>query len=103
MTTRRVLRWAVPVDDRWHAIGNGKVVMVGCRNHTAGLPSALVEVWTEELCPDNWPKSSVPDERRVTVVGTGHPIPDEAQVHLGSVFDAGGSLVWHLYSEADPF
>jgi hypothetical protein len=96
---RRVLRWEVPVDDQWHDIGGGKVVHVDNRPTLPGLPSGRVEVWTEEPTPEDWPateRGMVP-LRNVIVVGTGHPIPDEATTHLGSVLDADGRLVWHLY------
>jgi hypothetical protein len=81
--SRRVLRWEVPVDDHVHEIGGGRLLWVAARN------LGVVEAWTEE-------DGSQP-ARLAVVVGTGHPIPEDATDHLGSTFDAGGALVWHLY------
>ena len=36
------------------------------------------------------------EERRFTVVGTGHFVPDGAS-HIASCVASGGALVWHLY------
>lgn len=43
-----------------------------------------------------------PDARRVSrqirVVGTGHPIPDDlVLVYVGSLQQANGNLVWHIF------
>lgn len=86
---RRVLRYEVPVDDRWHELWlSGEVVHVDTRRPD------VVEFWAlaggEVRC------------RRFVVVGTAHRIPDEATRHVGSVLAAGGALAWHLF-EATPW
>jgi hypothetical protein len=41
--------------------------------------------------------ADAPKEQRLFLIcGTGHPIPDGAQ-YIGTVQDAGGSLIWHVY------
>jgi hypothetical protein len=85
-----VLKWNVPVDDDWHEIGAGPVVLVACQSTVD-----VVQVWTDE--------GDVESVRRrsVRVYGTGHEVPlfDE---HLGSVMTAGGALVWHLFAKTEP-
>lgn len=34
---------------------------------------------------------------RFFVIGTGNPMPDDAVLYIGSVFDR--SFVWHIYTE----
>lgn len=82
---KRVLKWAVPVDDLDHPIGAGPVVLVDCL-----LPN-LVNVWTEETQADG----RIP-LRRVRVFGTGHPIMGGDR-HLGSTKHEDTGLVWHVY------
>lgn len=100
MTDRRVLRWDVPVDDSWHQIGGGPVMLVDCRALIPGAPTGRVEVWTLERVGADWPKSGPLDQtREVAVFGTGHRLDPQARTHLGSVLDpaVGGSLVWHIF------
>lgn len=94
--TTRVLRWSVPIDDKPHPIGAGKVVLVATR--VGPTPRNVVEVWTEEHLPPEWPKVD-PPLRTVQVFGTGHEIPSLFDKHVGSCLDAitNGSLVWHVY------
>lgn len=80
----RVLKWDVPVDDKDHPIGSGKVVLVACQ-----FGSGVVQVWTEE--PDDRPKM-----RRARAYGTGHVIPAR-DVHIGSTVALNTTLVWHVY------
>lgn len=90
---RRVLRWEVPVNDQWHDIGWGKVVLVDARSF------GTVEVWTEEHMAEA--------TRPARVFGTGHPIesPNDdptAVEHVGSCFDTQTKrLVWHVYAEKE--
>ena len=86
---RRVLKWDVPVDDREHEIGGGRVRLVACQHS-----HDIVQVWTEEPEHPGFGRTTPP--RMARVFGTGHPLPEAAN-HLGSVVTAGGSLVWHLY------
>jgi hypothetical protein len=86
--TARIFRYEVPVDDRWHEFElSGDVLAVGCRTPT------LVEFWARHS--DDTP----PVTRRFGVVGTGHPLPDNAR-HRGTVVAPGGHLVWHLLEAA---
>lgn len=83
---RRVLKWAVPVDDHDHPIGGGPIVHVG----TQGGDNTVVCVWTEES------DTTLMATRRARVYGTGQPLP-ESDVHLGSV--VAGPFVWHVYGK----
>ena len=103
MAQRRVLRWTVPVDDQPWRIGTGPVVLVACRNDeriARGEPRS-VEVWTDETLHDDWPEVDTSGWRRAQVYGTGQPVPAGAK-HLGSALDAGGRLVWHLFTVGGP-
>lgn len=84
-----VLKWPVPVDDQDHAIGNGRVVLVGSQGE-----HGTVYVWTIE------PGVNVTTARKVRVVGTGHPNPGDDWVHIGSTI--AGPFVWHVFAWA-PF
>lgn len=92
--TRRILKWPVPVDDKPHLIGSGKVVLVEVQNR---YPET-VYVWTEERGDGEHEATA---DRAVQVYGTGHLLPQHA-VHLGSVQyplpDGPGQVVWHLYA-----
>lgn len=81
MTTRRILKWTIPVDDRDHPIGAGPVVHVGCQGGNA----YTVAVWTDE--------TGDPALTSARVYGTGQPLPahDEA---IGSAI--AGPFVWHV-------
>lgn len=86
----RVFRWEVPVDDRDHKIGAGKVL------HVATRRDIVVEVWTEEDAPAD---ELILPTRRATAIGTGYEVPED-MVHLGSTLTSSGYFVWHLYGEA---
>lgn len=80
MTTRRIFKWTIPVDDRDHPIGGGPVVHVACQ-HGPGS----VQVWTDES-----------DELAATsarVYGTGQPLPPDDEA-VGSAI--AGPFVWHV-------
>ncbi len=83
--SKRVLKWNVPVDDRPHPTGAGKVLYVQCQY---GPDS--VQVWTEES------ELTAGAERQVQVFGTGHQVPFDA-IYLGTAVAMDGALVWHLY------
>lgn len=108
---QRVLRWEVPVDDKWHQIGAGRVVEVASRTHRE-RPGDLVEVWTLEQTRD----ASTADlqQRSVIIVGTGHPAPMDStylgtsivpELRLASPASLGttgdvvslAGLVWHVF------
>lgn len=95
----RVLRFAVPVDDAWHAIGSGPVVHVDCRTGE----NDVVQVWTLECEPlDNVLAGNLRSDfgRYVRVFGTGHSIPAGAS-HIGTALTAGGALVWHVFERSE--
>lgn len=79
---RRILKWTVPVDDRPHNIGGGRVVRVDCQ-----YGPQSVQVWTDELNEDG-------QARLVQVFSTGQPVPATFGEHLGSAMHSG--LVWHV-------
>src|SRR3990167_8566141 len=108
---QRVLRWDVPVDDKWHDIGAGRVVHVAARDHRK-RPGDLVEVWTlEESAGTN---TAGPRKRSVKVIGTGHPAPGDT-AYLGTAVvptfflpldvvegrsnevESSAGLVWHVF------
>lgn len=79
----RILRYEVPVDDRWHTIlEHGVVLHVECRRPD------VVEFWAWER-----PGLTLPTEYRV--YGTGHTV-DSPGSHVGTAVAPGGLLVWHL-------
>lgn len=42
------------------------------------------------------------EERKIVIIGTGHPIPNQVVDklhHLGTVPMSGGSLIWHIFEE----
>jgi len=114
----RVLRWDVPVDDGWHEIGAGAVVHVAARAHRE-RPGDLVEVWTLESSPGAGLDPSELRKRSVSVFGTGHLLPRDAQ-HIGSAvvpsfrvvsgptrgdverIESIAGLVWHVFAKYDP-
>jgi hypothetical protein len=85
----RMLRYEVPVDDRWHTIELG-----GDPLHIAARNPSIVEFWTladtgAEVRP-----------RSFRVFGTGQPLDRSARVYRGTVLTFGGQLVWHLFEAA---
>ena len=89
----RVLRWEIPVDDRWHEIGGGRVLHVACR-----APSIdIVHVWT--VAPDSTPTAP----RRARFIATGQPLPATAGDHLGTAITHDDTLVWHVFEQTTPW
>lgn len=82
----RVLKQSVPVDDRIHPIGGGKVLLTACQNGPGS-----VQVWTEES-----EDRGIVNPRAAIVIGTGMSVP-EGFVHIGSAMAS--SLVWHVYAK----
>lgn len=81
MTTPKIYRYEVPVDDKWyvHELSGG-IKHVACRRH------GVVEFWALH--------SGGPTIRRAfRVFGTGQPLPDLVE-HRGTALD--GGFVWHL-------
>lgn len=92
---RRVLRWEVPVDDAWQAIGHGRVLHIACRPDSPDV----VHVWTLEDGPDMSP-GEVPS-RNARVFGTGHNLPADVGNHLGSALTTDGVFAWHVFEQAE--
>lgn len=89
MSSKRVLKWSVPVDDQDHPIGGGRVVHVACQSGVVDV----VQVWTEEA--DDVPRAV----RHARVYGTGQRIP-ESDEHIGTALTPvhpPKTLVWHVY------
>ena len=85
MTTKRILRYEVPVDDHVHEISlAGDPLSVECRD-----PYRL-EFWAQ------WTDEVPETPRRFVAVGTGHRLPDKTICHWGTAITGGGLLVWHL-------
>ncbi|MBM0235939.1 hypothetical protein JNW88_00355 [Micromonospora sp. ATA32] len=85
-TTARILRFEVPVDDRWHIL-----TLPGPIVHIATRRPDVVEVWaTTDGC--------YPQEHDLRVYGTGEPYPADCGnvCHVGTAIAPGGALVWHL-------
>lgn len=80
----RVLRFEIPVDERWHALQlGGPIVHVGVRTPD------VVQLWAID--------TGAPSVlRSFRVFGTGQPLPPRVQ-HIGTAIAAGGQLVWHLF------
>lgn len=89
--SRTVHRYRVAIRDeptRWEMRSGAEVVHVGFGPNT--LPGH-VDVWVEEDLTD------VIARREFYIVGTGHPVPERAARHVGSVFDQARRLMWHVY------
>lgn len=95
---RRVLRYVVPIDGQVHEIADGRVLMAAPQRD-AVWPARELEVWVEaEILTRVRTDPPLPLEPAATsdvqVVGTGEPLPADAE-HLASCID--DRLVWHLY------
>lgn len=89
----RVHKWVVPVDDKPHYIGSGRVVHVDSPRGRIDE----VTVWTHE----HDPIPGFPDRKDlVQVYGTGQELPPRAIV-LGTVVVSNGNLVWHVVLRYD--
>lgn len=96
MTSRRVLRYEIPIDDNFHEIPAGKILHLSDyrQKHITG-ERARIEVWVETTFDGSRVLSPIVGLQRVQVFGTGHPLPEDA-THLATCLD--GALVWHLYN-----
>lgn len=86
----RVLKYSVPVDDRWHVLQvAGPLLHVACQ-----YGPESVQVWASDA------PSPV---RQFRVFGTGQVVDGGPEAerftyhHAGSAITAGGALVWHLF------
>ncbi len=84
MSERRILRYTVPVDGRWHRIeGALAPLRVGCRK------TEVVEFWAWE-----WPEDPASADYRV--IGTGEPVDDTGVQYVDTTYDVKTQYVWHL-------
>lgn len=96
----RILKWAVPVDDQWHPIGPGPVVLVGKSPDEPGIRTAYV--WTLE--PDTNPRDA--SDAQIRTAARSHPPREACVVGTGQLFDGWGCshlgsyvaapFVWHV-------
>lgn len=107
----KILKWTIPIDDKWHRIGNGRPILVLPEPEnsefywrTPGQPCVLV--WTIEPSES---EARIDDEileaagarKKITearVYGTGHELPPHA-AYAGSCRDdvgGRGAFVWHV-------
>lgn len=107
MKTSRILKWTVPLDDKWHQIGKGPVALVAEIYRDPDYLSSegdFANVWTVEEGDDKpTVKDKIMAEQGVTpkvkvakVVGTNHQYPKECE-HLGSY--RSGRWVWHVVAK----
>lgn len=104
---RRVLRYAVPIDDQPHEIAVGRVLMAMPARDQPSPGATELEVWVEAEVA-SYGREPLHDPRAldtltplatspVQVFGTGQLLP-EISTWLASCID--GRLVWHLYGVA---
>lgn len=88
MTLRnnRILRFEVPVDDRWHEVPAASPPL-----HVACRKLDVVEFWAFGVTEDI-------RSQKYRVFGTGHPL-DDAVNYVGTALAPGGGLVWHLMAK----
>lgn len=53
-----------------------------------GVPCLWAEVNTEEVLEEH---------RTIEMFGTGHEIPDHNRTYIGTIQQANGKLIWHIY------
>lgn len=83
----RVLRYEVPVDDRWHALN-----LLGDIMHVATRRADVVELWVLDV--------DALVTREFRVFATGEQMPTGLHLrHVGTAIVPGGALVWHLFEE----
>lgn len=80
--TRRILKWLIPVDDQPHNVDTGRIIHIAATDDPG-----IIQAWTDTRGEPN-------TGRTVQAYGTGHPLPDHADI-LGTALAPLG-LVWHL-------
>ena len=83
----RMLRWELPVDDRWHKFP----ISVPPRHAETINGGHAVEFWAEDK------QHSDRTHLKLRVFGTGHNIPDDMVHYACTAARAGNGLVWHIY------
>lgn len=90
---RRVLRWVIPADDKWHRIDAPKESIV----HVATRAEPYAEVWTMPYAEVWTMDDGQPGESWLRVFGTGHEITEGA--YIGTAVTPSGRLVWHVFAK----
>lgn len=67
---------------------------LGARVLTAQVQHETICLWAEVADPEG-----KKERRTFNVVGTGHPIPNNPGVYIGTVQMQEGRFVWHVYEE----
>lgn len=100
----RVFKYEIPVDDHFHIVPKGAVVLVAWEySDTVLIWIELTETDAEDL-KAGLRIHDLPEVQQLRVYGTGHRVPDHLH-HVGSVreplspTDDHLPLVWHVYSE----
>jgi hypothetical protein len=90
VSTPRILKYEVPVDNQWHPLPPGTVVKVGC-------------LWGEEEIVYVWIRE--PEHPRVghgpvvRAFATGERLPEFPTEHFGSAITTSGQHIWHLVKD----
>lgn len=94
--TARILRWDIPVDDREHQIGTGRVV------HAVALRHDTVTVWTvEHDLGEDLDMDIETYPTLVRVVGTGQEWDSWMWDHQSTAPHHVSGLVWHVLTRSD--
>lgn len=94
--TARIIRFEVPVDDRWHTV----TMPVGVIPlHVACRRVDTVEFWVEQWQPTDG--THLTENRRFRVYGTGHSYNPDTTIYRGTALTPEGGLVWHLFEGSD--
>lgn len=76
-------------------VANAILTYEGARWLHVGNQNEHITVWAE--VDTDQPRTTV----LLWVVGTGQPIPDRAAEPIGTAIMAGGSLVFHIFTDAE--
>jgi hypothetical protein len=88
MSARQILRYSLPIDDKWHTLPGGYVAHVApSRSHPREI-----EVWIDIEPFEQFPQCLA------RVFGTGQDIPPTAN-HLGTCISRDLTFVWHVFEE----
>lgn len=90
MSAETIWRFALPITDR------PTVKMpVGAAVLSVGPPRGSADELDLWVTVD--PAETMREHCQFLVVGTGHPLPDDAARFVGTVVTHGGTLVWHVF------
>ena len=93
MSDRAVWKFSIPVNDEWTTLPVPEGArLVGAASQFS--PSS-VEVWFD--CDTG----AAAGARTFIIVGTGHPVPEDAGDHVGMAMALNNTLVWHIFEKAE--